>query len=90
METIIKLDSRGDTNTFLKKLKSTQEDKESKTYLLKTNTAQFRVGYTEDANKYIDPVGGPMIVQNTFLPEAKALVKSIDLVVGYGYTITFE
>lgn len=41
-------------------------------------------------NKFIDPSGGPMIVVGYELEEAKAVVKSIDFVEGYGYTITFE
>lgn len=43
-----------------------------------------------ESNKFIDPSGGPMIVVGYELEEAKAVVKSIDFVKGYGHTITFE
>ena len=50
----------------------------------------LRVGEVQGGNKFIDPSGGPMIVVGYKLEEAKAVVKSIDFVEGYGWTITFE
>lgn len=49
-----------------------------------------RVKEVQGGNKFIDPSGGPMIVVGYELEEAKTVVKSIDFVKGYGYTITFE
>ena len=63
---------------------------ESKTYLIKTDMPTLRMGYVDEKNKFIDPSGGPMIVEGSLLEEANAVVKSIDFVVGYGHIITFE
>ena len=63
---------------------------DSKTYVLKTDTPTLRAGEVQGGNKFIDPSGGPMIVVVYKLEEAKAVVKSIDFVEGYGWTITFE
>ena len=89
MEDIIKLCSRGGANNYLKKMKRLNGE-ESKTYVIKTDMFIFRVGYVEDKRKFIDPSGGPMIVEGSLLEEANAVVKSIDFVVGYGHIITFE
>ena len=50
----------------------------------------LRMGYIDNKNKFIDLSGGPMIVEGTLLEEANAVVKSIDFITGFGYTITFE
>jgi hypothetical protein len=50
----------------------------------------LRIGYVDDKHKFIDPSGGPMIVEGSLLEEANAKVKSIDFVTGFGHTITFE
>lgn len=63
---------------------------ESKTYVLKVSSPQVRVGTTETKKKFIDPSGGPMIVEGEYLEEAETVVKAIDFTIGYGYTITFE
>lgn len=89
MEDIIKLHSRGGANNYLKKMKRLNGE-ESKTYVIKTDIPTLRAGYVEDKRKFIDPSGGPMIVEGSLLEEANAVVKSIDFVVGYGYIITFE
>ena len=89
MEDIIKLHSRGGANNYLKKMKRLNGE-ESKTYVIKTDMPTIRLGYVEDKRKFIDPSGGPMIVEGSLLEEANAVVKSIDLVVGYGHIITFE
>lgn len=82
MEDIIKLRSRYEAINYLKKM--------PKTYVLKTDVPTLRVGEVQGGNKFIDPSGGPMIVVGCELEEAKAVVKSIDFVEGYGWTITFE
>ena len=89
MKDLIKLKSRGYEKNYLKKLKR-PDDSESNTYVLKTDIPTLRVGEVQEGNKFIDPSGGPMIVVGYELEEAKAVVKSIDFVKGYGWTITFE
>lgn len=89
MEDIIKLHSRGGSNNYLKKMRRPNSE-ESKTYVIKTDTPTLRMGYVDDKRRFIDPSGGPMIVEGSLLEEANAIVKSIDFVVGYGHTITFE
>ena len=89
MEKIIKLHSRGDESTYLKMMMK-PNGSESKTYLIKTSTPTLRMGYIDNKNKFIDPSGGPMIVEGVLLEEANAVVKSIDFITGFGYTITFE
>lgn len=89
MEDIIKLHSRGNINNYLKKMKRPNGE-ESKTYAVKIEIPTPRMGYIEEKRKFIDPLGGPMIVEGSLLEEAKAVVKSIDFIVGYGYTVTFE
>ena len=89
MEDIIKLRSRYEAINYLKKMPK-PDGADSKTYVLKTNVPTLRVGEVQEGNKFIDPSGGPMIVVGCELEEAKAVVKSIDFVDGYGWTITFE
>lgn len=89
MKDSIELKSRGDEHNYLRKLNRT-DGTESYTYLLKTSTYYMRSGYTEKKKMFIDPAGGPMIIVGSYLEEAEAVVKSIDHVMGMGYTITFE
>ena len=89
MEDIIKLRSRYEAINYLKKMPK-PDGTDSKTYVLKTDVLTLRVGEVQGGNKFIDPSGGPMIVVGCKLEEAKAIVKSIDFVEGYGWTITFE
>lgn len=89
MKDLIKLKSRGYEENYLKKLKK-PDGSESKTYVLKVSTPYLRCREVEGGRKFIDLSGGPMIVVGAYLEEAEAVVKSIDFIVGYGYTITFE
>lgn len=89
MKDIIKLNSRYRANNYLKKLPK-PDGSESKTYLLKTDIPNLRVGNTNEGSKFIDPSGGPMIIVGQKVEEADAVVKSIDFLSGYGYTVTFE
>lgn len=89
MEDIIKLRSRYRAINYLKKMPKL-DGTDSKTYVLKTDSPTLSVGEVQGGNKFIDPSGGPMIVVGCELEEAKAVVKSIDFVEGYGWTITFE
>ena len=88
MKNIIELKSRGCERNYLKRLNK-PDNSESKTYLLKVDNPYFRTGEV-NGKKFIDPSGGPMIVVGSILKEAEAVVKSIDFITGYGYTITFE
>lgn len=88
MEDIIKLNSKGEENNYLKKLKKPNGE-ESKTYVLKVSSPQVRVGTTETKNKFIEPTGGPMLVEGFKCAGIDAVVKSIDFTFGYGYSITF-
>ena len=88
MKELIKLNSRYGENNTLKLLKKPNGE-ESKTYLLKTSDQMIRSGMI-GGKKFIDPSGGPMIVEGERLEEADAVVKSIDFIEGYGWTITFE
>lgn len=89
MEDIIKLRSGYEAGNYLKKMPK-PDGVDSKTYVLKTDVPTLRVGEVQGGNKFIDPSGGPMIVVGYELEEAKAVVKSIDFIEGYGWTITFE
>ena len=89
MEDIIKLRSRYRAVNYLKKMPK-PDGSDSKTYVLKTDVPTLRAGEVQGGNKFIDPSGGPMIVVGYKLEEANAVVKSIDFVEGYGWTITFE
>lgn len=89
MEDIIKLRSRYGTVNYLKKMPK-PDGTNSKTYVLKTDVPTLRVGEVQGGNKFIDPSGGPIIIVGYKLEEADAVVKSIDFVDGYGWTITFE
>ena len=89
MKDLIKLRSRDGAKNYLKKLIK-KDGSKSLTYILKTDTPYLRVGEVSNGRKFIDPSGGPMIVVGYKLEEAKAVVKSIDFVEGYGWTITFE
>lgn len=88
MEDIIKLHSRHGSN-YLKMMKKVEGEK-SKTYVLKIDRGYLREGITETLHKFIDPPGGPMIVEGHVLTEAKATVKSIDYAKGIGYLVTFD
>ena len=89
MEKIIELKSRQDHN-YLKQLSKLGSEEESKTYKLVTESGYIRTGNLNDGAKFIDPSGGPIIVEGNTLAEAQAVVKSIDWVQNVGYIITFE
>ena len=63
---------------------------ESKTYILKSEIPYIMVGWTNEKYKFVEPSGGPKIIENSILPEANAKVETITYVKNYGYTITFK
>lgn len=87
MDKVIKLRSRG--RNYLQ-LMSAADGSESKTYMLKADSPIIRTGYIDDNKFFIDPSGGPMLIAGEYLPEAEAVIKSIDHISGLGYAITFE
>lgn len=90
MEDIIKLRSRYGAVNYLKKMPE-PDGSESKTYVLKTDSPNLRVGYlSSNSYTFIDPSGGPMIRVGCKLEEANTVVKSVDFIQGYGWTVTFE
>lgn len=89
MDKIIKLKSRYGSNNWLKRLNKT-DGKDSKTYIVKTDSPTVRIGYTNDRKKFIDLSGGPFITEGSILEETGMKVISIDFIVGYGHVITFE
>lgn len=89
MKDLIELNSRGEEHNYLRRLVK-PDGSESHTYMLKTSTYIIRSGWTDKKKKFIDPPGGPMIVEGKYLEEAEAVVKFIDYVIGVGYAITFE
>lgn len=89
MKDLIELKSRGEEHNYLRRLVKPDGSKPH-TYMLKTSTYAMRSGLTDKKKKFIDPSGGPIIVEGEYLEEAEAVVKSIDYVIGVGYTITFE
>lgn len=82
MKDLIKLGSRGGKNNYLKKVAN-------KEYQLKTPYS-LRMGYVTDDKAFVDPSGGPMIVEGSYLEEAKATVKSIKFIKGKGAFVIFE
>ena len=89
MEKIINLPNRYGDKNYLKLLPRT-DGIESKTYVLKLSNPYMRAGKVDNDKKFIDPSGGPMIIEGEKLVGTEEIVKSIDFTTGYGYTITFE
>lgn len=89
MEDIIKLETTGENSNYLKKLKR-PDGSESKTYVLKVTDPYVTITKTPTgSHASIGATGSNLIVVGEELKEAKAVVKSIDFTIGYGYTITF-
>lgn len=89
MEDIIKLKSRYRAKNYLERIQNLGNNK-SKIYAFKTDTSPLMIGETNKGDKFINPSGGSMIIENHYLEEAGTTVKSIDFIVGYGWTITLE
>lgn len=70
MKDVIKLQSRDGTDNRLVKVGE-------RMYELKTPYC-CRAGFVSENKAFIDPSGGPMIVEGEYLPEADAVVDSID------------
>lgn len=49
---------------------------ESKSYKLKA-TNKYRMGQVDDGRSFIDPSGGPFMVEGEYLEEANAVIESI-------------
>lgn len=77
MKDEIKLKSRYGVRNSLLKIKD-------KTYKLITPHS-YRIGYIAENKKFIDPSGGPMMIEGEYLEEAKAVIDTIK-----DGTITFK
>lgn len=89
MEDLIKLETTGENSNYLKKLKK-PDGSESKTYVLKVTDPYVIFSKTLTGGyAFIGATGSNLIIVGEELKEAKAVVKSIDFTIGYGYTITF-
>jgi hypothetical protein len=72
MKDIIKLQSKyASDNNYLKKIAGTE-----KSYELKTEYC-YRAGFISENKAFIDPSGGPMIIEGEYLHEADAIVDTI-------------
>lgn len=89
MEDIIKLNSKGGGNNYLKRLKKPNGE-ESKTYSLKISYPVIVAGYLPNGKMYIQLSGSSIIAVGERLDEADAIVKSISYTNGHGYSITFQ
>lgn len=89
MDDIIILKSKKGETNYLKKLKKPNGE-DSKTYTLKVSNPSVRVGTNENNNKFIEPTGGPILIEGFKCAGLDNIIKSIDYTIGYGYSITFE
>lgn len=58
-------------------------------YKLETQLS-YRCGKVSAGKKFVDPSGGPMIIEGEFLDEVGKTVKRIDFVQGEGTFLEFE
>lgn len=58
-------------------------------YKLETKLC-YRTGLVSEGKKFVDPSGGPMIIEGEVLEEIGKTVKRIDFVQGEGTFIVFE
>lgn len=86
MEKEIRLKSRDDIKNYLVKIEI--EDCPNDAYSLKTDFP-YRTGITNTGNHYIDPSGGPFMVEGMFLEEANSTIKYIGSSNKYGDYIMF-
>lgn len=70
MKDVILLNSRDGTDNKLVKVTD-------RSYKLQTPYS-YRAGYDGKNCKFIDPSGGPMLSVGSYLPEADAIIESID------------
>lgn len=72
-------------NTKSNVLVKVQEDR----YKLETQLC-YRSGTVSEGKKFVDPSGGPMIIEGEYLEEVGKTVKRIDFVQGEGTFLEFE
>lgn len=87
MNKIIELKAKGEEHNYLRRL-NRSDGSESKTYVLIVTNSRIKSAEI-DGHKSINPVGGPIITEGEILEEAEAVVKSIDYISGFGFTVTF-
>lgn len=69
--------------------KNSLVQQEDGTYKLITQNS-YQAGTVNGGKKFVDPSGGPMIVEGSMLKEAGKVVKRVDFIQGKGAFITFE
>ena len=92
MKDLIELKSRGEEHNYLRRLVK-PDGSESHTYMLKTSTYAMRGGLTDKKKKFVDPSGGPMIVEGEKLACYEPItptVINISYEKGIGAIITLE
>lgn len=87
MEDVIKLKSRYREKNYLRKL---EETKDTVTYILDSELDFTRYGTTNSDKTFIDPSGGPMIIEGEVLEEAGTVVKELSWIKDKGFTVTFK
>lgn len=87
MKDIIKLNTHDGSNNYLEKLPNTINE-----YTLKTSIEFIRCGEVAENKKFVDPNGGPMLVEGEQLPaiDIKAKIIKISSITGQGFIITLE
>lgn len=74
MEDIIKLNSHDGTTNYLKKL-NTKSYKGRQAYVLRSPYDFIRRGKIDDNSEFVDPSGGPMLVEGDTLNNKYKIVK---------------
>lgn len=88
MEDVINLNCFKYKN-ILKKLKRA-DGEESYTYVLKAEVPTFTSGNTNTGHKWIKPLGGPILTVGEKIENTTYIIKSIDYIQFYGFTLTLE
>ena len=75
MEDIIKLNSHDGSNNYLKKL-NTEPYEGKQAYALKTSYRySIRMGTVKDGISFVDPSGGPMLVQGDTINDKYKIIR---------------
>lgn len=83
MKKIIKLQTHDGSNNYLEQYKG-------HVYRLVTQHGFLRGGEIDENHKFIDPSGGPMIVENCILEGTDLIVDKIEFKKGIGQLITIK
>lgn len=67
-----------------------KDGQDSDVYQLKTTSPTLLDGKTPTGFKYIQPEGGPVIMEGTHVPDHSEIVESIVLTAEFGYIIRLK